>query len=537
MAVLELTPGDWALGGRTSVRAKSGMVAAAHPLAANAGAQMLRQGGNAFDAVAATAAALNVVEPFMSGLAGAGAATFYDAAKGKVGCVDFIPPAPAGLQPDTMDTDSTLTGPLAPCTPGNLAGWHALQSRFGKLNFSDVLQPAIKIATEGFPISAFFIVETSTSVDRITDSEWQRVFRVHHDWQPGEILTLPDLAGTLEAIAAKGIEHLYGGALGERMAQHLAQVGGVITLDDLSAVKPVFETPLNVTYRNRQIYVPPPPAESFQKLLALRILDSFDLAQMGLLSVDHLDHVFRAIRVAAGIRIRNNRCSPEQAQNILDDVSPLVVRVADGRPIDGPTEFWTGDSNFDRSALKEHTTSMSVADGDGNMVCLTQSLGSPYGSGVMIPGTGIVLNNFLNWSDLDPSSPNAVRPGERIAMCLAPSISTLDDQAVLALGTPGSYGILQTQVQAMVGYVDFGLDLQAAIDMPRARLWDGTTAYIERRVPHDTCQALAARGHDVRLLPEFSWRAGGLHAVARDPLSGGLTGAADSRRDGAAIPA
>lgn len=124
-----------------------------------------------------------------------------------------------------------------------------------------------------------------------------------------------------------------------------------------------------------------------------------------------------------------------------------------------------------------------------------------------------------------------------MAMCLAPSISTRGGKGVLALGTPGSYGILQTQVQALVGYVDFGLELQAAIDMPRARLWDGAQVYLERRVPHQVCRELSARGHDIALLPEYSWRAGGMHAVARDPESGALTGAADCRRDGGAIPA
>ena len=124
-----------------------------------------------------------------------------------------------------------------------------------------------------------------------------------------------------------------------------------------------------------------------------------------------------------------------------------------------------------------------------------------------------------------------------MAMCLAPSISTRDGKGVLALGTPGSYGILQTQVQAMVGHLDFDLDLQSAIDMPRARLWDGRKVYLERRVPHPVCQELSARGHDVTLLPDYSWRTGGMQAVGRNPETGALIGAADSRRDGAAIPA
>ena len=535
--MLELTSADWSLGGRPSIRGVSGMVAAAHPLAANAGAEMLRRGGNAFDAVAATTAALNVVEPFMSGLAGAGAATFFRAETGEVGCLDFIPPAPSGLKPAEMDGQVAQTGPLAPCTPGNLAGWYGLQSRYGKLSFADVLQPAIKLASDGYPVSKFFIAETVDHSARIKDPEWHRVFRPNSGWKPGDILKLPDLAGTLEAIAAQGIDHLYGGELGQKLAQHMKEVGGVISLTDLEAVDPPLETPITATYRDRLIHVPPPPAESFQFLLALRILDSFDVGSRGLLSAGHLDLVFRAIRIAAGLRIKHNRCSPKDAEALLADVAAHVARAGDGVPVTGPTEKWSGDADFAADAPKENTTSISVADAEGNMVCLTQSLGSAYGSGVMVPGTGMILNNFLNWTDLDPASPNALQPGQRMAMCLAPSISTRDGKGVLALGTPGSYGILQTQVQAMVGHVDFGLELQAAIDMPRARLWDGKQIYLERRVPHPVCVELSARGHDVSLLPEFSWRTGGMQAVARDPETGALTGAADSRRDGAAIPA
>ncbi len=535
--MLELTGADWVVGGRPSVRAVGGMVAAAHPLAANAGAEMLRRGGNAFDAVAATAAALNVVEPYMSGLAGAGAATYLRADTGAIDCLDFIPPAPSGLQPATMDDATAETGPLAPCTPGNLAGWHALQSQFGALGFADILQPAIRLARDGFPVSPFFVAETASSLSRIADPEWRRIFRPEHSWKPGEVLKLPDLAATLEAVAEQGIGYLYGGELGEKLARHLAAEGGVITIEDLSMVAPVTEAPVHASYRNLQVHVPPPPAESFQMLLALRVLDHFDFTDTGLLSVQHLDLVIRAIRIAAGQRIQHNRCTPEEAMALLADVDALVARAGDGETIHGLTEKWSGDADFERAAAKENTTSMSVVDAAGNMVCLTQSLGSPYGSGVTIPGTGVILNNFLNWSDLDQDSPNALRPGQRMAMCLAPSISTRGGKGVLALGTPGSYGILQTQVQALVGYVDFGLELQAAIDMPRARLWDGAQVYLERRVPHQVCRELSARGHDIALLPEYSWRAGGMHAVARDPESGALTGAADCRRDGAAIPA
>ena len=535
--MLELTNSDWSLGGRRAVRSMHGMVAAAHPLAANAGAEMLRRGGNAFDAVAATAAALNVVEPFMSGLAGAGIATFLNANTNEVSCLDFIPPAPARINPSEMDGNLAQTGPLAPCTPGSLAGWYALQSRYGKLTFSDVLQPAIKLATDGFPVSNFFIAETVDHAERIKDSEWHRVFRPNSGWKPGDILKLPDLANTLSKISDEGIGYLYNGELGAKLAKHMQLVGGAISISDLEAVDPILEAPVKVTYRDRVVHVPPPPAESFQVLLALGILDSFSIGSLGVLSAPHLDLVFRAIRISAGLRIEHNHCNPKDVEALLSDMTAYVTRAGDGIPVEGLTEKWSGDADFTADAPKENTTSMSIADSDGNMICLTQSLGSPYGSGVMIPGTGVILNNFLNWADLNPASPNALQPGKRMAMCLAPSISTSGGQGILALGTPGSYGILQTQVQAMVGHVDFGLDIQAAIDMPRARLWDGKQIYLERRVPHSVCVELSARGHDVALLPEYSWRTGGMQAVSRDPDSGALAGGADSRRDGAAIPA
>ncbi|MAH83767.1 MAG: hypothetical protein CBB68_05325 [Rhodospirillaceae bacterium TMED8] len=535
--MLELTNADWSLGSRPPVRAMHGMVAAAHPLAANAGAEMLRRGGNAFDALVATTASLNVVEPFMSGLAGAGYATFFNSSTNYVSCLDFIPPAPAGLNLSSIHGNMVQTGPLAPSTPGSLAGWYALQSRYGKLPFSDTLEPAIKQATDGYPVSKFFIAETVDHAERIKDPEWHRIFQPNCGWKPGDILKLPDLANTLSKIANEGIGHLYNDELGVKLAKHMQIVGGVIARQDLEAVNPTFEAPLKTTYRNQIVHVPPPPAESFQILLTLKILESFNFGPFGLLSAQHLDLVFRAVRIAAGLRIQHNRCSSRDVEALMADMKAYVSRAQDVVPIEGPTENWAGNADYETNAPNENTTSMSIADAEGNMICLTQSLGSAYGSGVMIPGTGVILNNFLNWTDLDPASPNALQPGQRMAMCLAPSISTREGKGILALGTPGSYGILQTQVQAMVAHIDFGLDIQAAIEMPRARLWDGKKIYVERRIPHSVCAELSARGHEVTLLPEYSWRTGGMQAVSRDPISGALAGAADSRRDGAVIPA
>ena len=530
------TPHDL-LGGRPTVRSINGMVAAAHPLAANAGAEILRKGGNAFDAVAATAAALNVVEPYMSGLAGAGGAAFFLAADSKVETIDFIPPVPEGFDASLVDKAKTESGPNAPVTPGNLAGWHALQSRHGRLKFDQVLQPAIRLAEDGFPVSSFFVAMNQGSVGRIQDLEWRRVFRAEQNWQPGQVLQLPDLAATLAQIAADGTGYLYGGALGEKLVSRIQSAGGVLSMDDLEAVSPFWEAPISAAYHDYRVNLPPPPQESFQVLLSLRILESFNFKDLALLSSDHLDLVFRAIRIAAGVRIQNNQKNRDEIDDLLANVDVLVARAGDGEPVIGPTENWASGGPFDHSALKEHTTSISVGDIEGNLVCLTQSLGSPYGSGVMVPGTGVVMNNFLNWGDLDPATPNAIRPGQRLAMCMAPTITTAAGQGVLALGTPGSYGILQTTVQAMVGYFDYGLELQNAINMPRARLQDGAEVQIENRVGESTRNVLKSLGHRITVLPAYSWATGGMQAVSRDLESGALAGAAANRRDGAAVPA
>ena len=349
----------------------------------------------------------------------------------------------------------------------------------------------------------------------------------------GRIVRQPELARTLEAIAAQGPGYLYGGALGEAIVAHLAKLGGCLTLDDLRAVKPIWREPLAAGYRGLAVHTLPPPCEAFQFLLALRILEGFDLGRLQHNGVEHLDTVWRSIRLAAGERIANNNPSPTRLAELLSEanVERLRARVRDGKPISGPTEQWTPPPAG--TAVKEgHTTSFSIADRDGNVVCLTQSLGSPFGAGVVVPGTGLCLNNFLFWADINPKSPNRTSPGDVLPVCVAPSISLKDGKPVLALGTPGSYGILQTQVQAFVQHLDFGLPLQEAIEQPRARLWDGRAVEPESRIPAAVLEALRGRGHDIKPGDAWTMRVGGMQAVAIDPGSGLMTGACDPRRDG-----
>jgi len=525
-------------GKRPTMMSMHGMVAAAHPLAAQAGARLLSEGGNAFDAAVATAAALNVVEPFMSSLAGMGLATCWVANESRVRSLDFVTPIPRRFPVDRLTKrDELARGALSVGAPGNLAGWAELNATYGRKTLAQCLAPAIRLARDGFPLAEFGVYETNG---------WQSDLAKHpgfyEDWArtytggqgtvaKGFILRQADLARTFEAIASAGIEHLYRGPLGRAIVERLESLGGCLTLDDLAAVKPAWREPLSADYRGMKIHVPPPPCEGFQFLLALKILEGFDLAKLTPNGIEHLDNVYRAIRLSAGERINHNNPSAAKLGELFSDahLAKLRRRVADGKPISGPTEQWLAPQP---DAREGHTTSMSIGDDEGNLVCITNSLGSVYGSGIVVPGTGVCLNNFLYWAEVDPNSPNRAVPGGVLNMCVSPTIALRDGAAVLALGTPGSYGIMQTQVQAYVQYLDFGLDLQAAIEAPRARLWDGRKLDQEGRVEAGVVDALRARGHDVTVEEGWTMKCGGMQAVAREPSTGVLTGAADPRRDG-----
>ena len=528
-------------GKRPIVSSVHGMVAAAHPLASAAGARILAMGGNAFDAAAATTAALNVVEPYMSGLAGLGYATCYIAAEQRVRCLNYAPRIPSKFPVGKFaEREEIVRHPLASGTPGNLAGWCELVRAHGKLTLAEVFAPAIALARDGYPLGRFNVELTNQSCVSLADhpqyAELNRVYAFGKGVvKQGQVLKQPDLAATYEAIVATGPGHLYSGPLGKKLATYLQSIGGCITEEDLAAVKPEWGDPVSVDYRGLKMHTMAPPSEGFQWLLTLRILEGFNLGAMERNGVDHLDTVYRAIRLAAGVRIARNNPNPDELAEILSDthVAALRARVANGKPITGPTEQFVTPQPIDLN--KEHTTSLSIADKFGNAVCITQSLGAGFGSGIVIPGTGVCMNNFLYWSEVDTGGRAPLVAGGEIALCVSPSIGLRDGKLVLAIGTPGSYGIMQTQVQALVQYVDYGLDIQDAIAAPRGRLWDGTKVDVEGRIRPEVVAALVRRGHGATSAPAFTMQVGGMQAVAIDPENGALTGAADPRRDSYAV--
>ena len=524
--------------GRPTLFSRHGMVAAAHPLAAQAGARVLIQGGNAFDAAVATAAALNVVEPFMSGLAGFGLATAWVANEKRVRVLDFTPPLhasfPVGRYTSRLDLER---GPQAAALPGNLAGWCELLSRYGSKPLADVLAPAITLARDGFALSDFGRDEINEQVPLLEpwpELHTNLVKNYLSDGVPvklGTIIHQPELARTLVEIAELGPDHLYGGKLGRRIIDHLSRHGGYMTLADLATVKPHWLDPLTVSYRGLEFHVPASQSGGFQLALTLKILEGYDLGRLPKDGADHLDTVYRAIRLAAGERIKHGSLELNRITDVLSEtaIARLRQRVSDHQPITGPTEQWTPQDRADPG----HTTSFSIADAAGNLICITQSLGSPFGSGVVVPETGVCLNNLLHWADVQPGSPNLAKPGDALPVTMAPSIATRSNRPVLALGTPGSYGIPQTQAQAIVQHIEFGLPLQQAIEAPRARLWDGRFIQAENRIAPETIAELKRRGHEIEIL-DTGWTmlCGGMQAIGLDPETGTMTGAADPRRDG-----
>jgi gamma-glutamyltranspeptidase/glutathione hydrolase len=524
-------------GKRPTVASLNGMVAAAHPLAAQAGARILAQGGNAFDAAVATAAALNVVEPGMSGLAGQGVATCYVAAERRVRTLNFITHVPKAFPEGVYRVREEMRhGAHSPGVPGNLAGWCEMIRAYGTKSLAEAFAPAIRLAQEGYPLTELNVRHANKA------SAAFRALPIYDDWNQvytggkGEmalhqVFRQPELGGTLEEVAVRGRDYFYRGALGQRVVDHLTAIGGHLTMADLDAVEAVWSDPVSARYRRLTIHTLPPPSEAFQLLLTLRLLENFDIAAMEPHGVEHLDLLWRTIRVAASERIYNNRPDAERLDAIFHsaNLDRLLSFVTAPGPVEGPTEQWLPrQPDPDR----ENTTSFSVVDATGNMVCLTQSLGDLFGSGVVIPETGICLNDFLYWAETDLRGGNPLLRGSKLAFPTAPMISTIGGKPVLALGTPGSYGILQTQPQVLVQYTDFGRGLQEAIEEPRARLWDGQAVNPESRIASATLAELARRGHRLQETPAWTILVGGMQAISRDPESGALVGAADPRREG-----
>ena len=530
---------------RPVVMGTRGAVTSAHPLASLAGVRTLLAGGNAVDAAVAVGAALNVAEPFMSGVGGIGLMLISRARPGDRFVLDFVGGAPRAADPARCTEDELVGGPKACATPGNLGGWLAALERFGTMPRAPVLAPAIEMAEGGIPLTwknVDFFLGARATLER--SAEARRLYLGNGGPRPGRVVTYKELAGTLRAVSEGGAEVFYRGPVARAIARAVQEAGGWLSEEDLAAFTPVWREPAVINYRGHEVCSMPPPFSTFQMLETLNILEGFDIRSWGHNSPEYLHHLIEGIKLASADRLAYAYREPVPIGGLLskayaasqrDRIDAARAAVSEGERHSAerlPGQIAEG---HPAKFADEHTTHFACADASGMVVSVTQTLGVPFGSGFAVPGTGIVLNNILKWTDRDPASPNVLTPGRKGGTMMSPTQVFRDGAFALSIGTPGSYGILQTTAQMLLNVLEFGLNVQEAIEAPRIRIYRDRLLDAEARIPVETREALGTRGHRVNVLDDWSWVVGGGQGIARDAESGALMAGADPRRDGYAL--
>lgn len=527
---------------RPVVAGRHGAVASAHPLATMAGLDILKSGGNAIDAVVAMASSLGVVEPYMSGVGGVGF-LLYHPADGETTTLNFSGNTPAAATHDQLTPETQDLGPRACMIPGNLAGWNEALEKHGTKPLKEVFAPAIKLAEEGFPLHPFNIHFFKSAAPRAGEVGRKVIDSV--PWRIGAIYKQPDLANSLRTIAQNGPDIFYRGELGEKIADYIQSQDGFLSREDLAGYEPEWQEPISVDYRGNTIKTCPPNNEGFQILQTLRLLESFDLKSLGHNSTEYIHLLSEAIKLAVADRIQY--CGDPNFYDIPLERLLSDAYISERRKLINPAqaslsegERWRGrrgENVVPPGQVEGLTTHMAAVDEAGNVASITQSLGHGFGSGVMVPGTGIFLNNFVLWTEIDPecAGPSLLRPGVRWSACMAPAQVYRDGKFWFSIATPGSEGILHTTLQMILNIIEFGADPQLAIEAPRFRLWEDTRMQIENRVDPRVREELTSRGHALELIGDFSPFVGGGQSVMIDPESEARLAGADPRRDGYAL--
>jgi gamma-glutamyltranspeptidase/glutathione hydrolase len=358
------------------------------------------------------------------------------------------------------------------------------------------------------------------------------------------VITQPQLGRTFREIVAGGQEAFYRGELARRIVQAIQVQGGWIDDADFAGYQPEWREPISTGYRGYTIACPPPPCSGIQYLQTFNILEGFDLAASGHNTSETIHTFAEAMKLAVADRIAYAPTGGDVVPGLLSEayaaerrtmIDPIRALISQGERFTRdvpPGSIAPGERD---RLLRECTTHFDVVDAEGNAVSVTQSLGDGFGSGFMAGDAGFMLNNLGFWFDVDPESPNVIGPHRRIEMCMSPAAVFRDDALFMVIGTPGSFGILQTTPQMISNVLDHGFSIQAAIEAPRFRTYEGTTIEIEARIPKSTRDELEARGHSVRLIDDWSFLVGGGQGILIDPETGVRMGGADPRRDGYAI--
>lgn len=519
--------------------ATRGMVATSHPLASAAGLEMLAAGGNAVDAAVSALFTLTVVEPMMVNIVGGGMAHIRFA-DGRHTVIDGLSTAPLAARPDTyrpvsdslpnyLETEGreNARGPKSVAVPGNLKAWCEMLERFGTLSLADVMEPAIRHATRGFTVTAYLSECIDEALPDLTgDPEIAKLLL--RDGRPvpaGTRLANGAYGETLTTIAREGADALYGGAVGRSIADHMAAAGGLVTLADFTRYRTVERVPVRGRYRGAEIVGPPPPSSGGVHVIQmLNLLEGYDIRGMGFGSPQALHLLLEVLKIAFADR-KAVTADPAFVDVPVERLISRAYAEERRREIDpARARAWSAGVALPESP---DTTHITVADGDGTVVAATHTINATFGARYMIPGTGIIPNNYMHIFDPHPGHALSIAPGKRVTTSQAPVMVLRDGRPVLALGLPGGLRIFGVAMQALVNLLDHGMSLQETVEAPR--LWtQGPGGEIEDGFPAEIRAALAGMGHQLTLVPHVG---GGMNAIEIGP-DGSLTGASCWRADG-----
>ena len=482
---------------------RSGMVSTGHPLATEAGLTVLAAGGNAFDAAVAIAAALNVVEPMMSGIGGYGTILVYDAKSKRTRFLNSSGRIPQAVNSDvyrapTPNHMENRRGAKAVSTPGNLHAWEAMWREHGSREWRTLFVPAIGLAESGFelgPRNAGFIRDAYASF-----APHAKAIYGSGDapLAAGQRLVQKDLARSLRLIADSGAAAFYGGTIGRAIDRAMRDAGGFLALADLTSDKAEWWEPIAIEYRGLQVLTASPPANSFDALARLGIMERFDVKALGHNSAEYLHRFAEATKIGFWMRLHyagDPDIAPPPVARLfskayLDSVA-ATIDPARARPFVPPGVTANAGNN---------TTHFVVADQFGNVVSATQTLGNSFGSRIMVEGTGIWLNNSLAYSTFEPKgNPMDAFGGRRKLSGDVPAIVMRDGRPWIAIGTPGGHTIGQTVPQMIMNVIDFNMDIQRAIAAPRISFFEPDSLIVEPGVSEPVRAQLVARGHKIRV--------------------------------------
>jgi len=509
------------------------VVATSQPLAAQAGLRMLQKGGNAVDAAIAAAAAITVVEPVSCGLGSDAFALIWDGTR--LHGLNASGPAPAAWTPEYFRQKHNNIVPErgwdAVTVPGAVAGWAALSKKFGRLPFGDLLEPAIELAERGYMVSQVVQQKWEKAIPILQTQPGFAYAFMPHGRAPhvGEQFVFADAARSLRKIAETRGEALYRGELAEAMVSHARAFGGAMVLSDLADFTPQWVTPISKDYAGHTVHEIPPNGQGIAALIALGILDKLDITRFPVDSVESRHLQIEAMKLAFADTYKWVADEPYMTamtvKDLLDDgyLSERARRIDEQKA----TRFAYG------TPPKGGTIYLSAADESGMMVSFIQSNYMGFGSGVVVPGTGISLQNRGHSFNLSPRHPNCVAPGKRPFHTIIPGFLTKDGQPQMSFGVMGGNMQPQGHVQALVRMLSYRQQPQAACDAPRWKVNVGMSVDVEPEMPADVTAALLARGHKIENVADSYMDFGSAQFIWK--TAHGYVAASDPRRDGQAV--